>query len=542
MTKTQSFDEYNEMMTARQKMPIGIQDFGSIRREGYVYVDKTRYMREMTEVYRFIFLTRPRRFGKSLMVSTLEEYFLGHKELFKGLYIDGVEKKWKEHPVFRFDMSGEIYDAPDSLTNAIDRKLKEYERVYGTNPDDFSLPTRFQSLLKNAYEKTGLGCVVLVDEYDKPLLESEDNIKSNKVYRQVFKSFFGVLKGYDKYVRFAFFTGITKFRNVSIFSDLNNLNDISMDKRFSGICGITQQELETHFATTIESMAQEKGIAKEECIAHLKIMYDGYHFAKDLLDVYNPFSLLNALDKLDAASYWVGQTTPSYLIDKLKNGNYYPYDYTEGKEVDQSLLGMLEESGNDPTQLLFQSGYLTIKSYDDEFGMFTLVYPNKEVREGFTKWLVPVYLNIVGDGLGPTIRDFTIALRTCDMDALHNHLVSIYASLPYYEGKEPLDKVAERDVRNVAHLIFTLLGSYTFSETHFSRGRCDCLVINKDYVYIFEFKVDKTAAEALAQIETHGYAGRFENETRQVVKVGLGYSSEKRNIADFCYEMDGKGI
>lgn len=523
-------------MEQSQKMPIGIQSFPKLINGGCTYVDKTRYMWEMIQRYTFIFLTRPRRFGKSLMVSTLEEYFLGHKELFKGLYVDGVEKEWKAHPVFRFDFSGEIYDKDDSLERAIGRNLASYEEVYGTDGKDFSLPTRFQTLLQKASEKTGQGCVILVDEYDKSLLETEDNPERNKIYRQVFKSFFGVLKGCDKYVRFAFFTGITKFRNVSIFSDLNNLFDISLSERFSGICGITPDELEAYFTPTIDEIAAKKHITHDEAVGQLKAMYDGYHFAKDLLDVYNPFSLVCAMDNQDIGSYWIGQTTPSYLINKLKGSNYRAYDYTEGRMVDQSLLGMIEEGGNDPTQLLFQSGYLTIKSYDDEDGTFTLVHPNKEVRAGFTKWLVPVYLDISPDGLKPNLLDIRNALRNCDMDALRNYLVAIYASLPYYEGKEPLAKVAERDVRNVAHLIFTLLGSYTFSETHFSRGRCDCLVINKDYVYLFEFKVDKSAVEALKQVDTHGYAERFKGETRRIVKIGLGYSSEERNITDFCWE------
>lgn len=518
------------------KMSIGVQELSRMINDHYVYADKTPWIWEMINTGYVYFLARPRRFGKSLLVSTLHEYFDGNRELFKDLYIGQVEKEWKKYPIFRFDFSGEKYCDDDTLDKFLNKKLMVYEEIYGTKPYDYSLPSRFQSLLETAYKKTGLECVVLVDEYDKPLLESEDNPARNADYKSTFKSFFGVLKPYSKYVKFAFITGITKLRNVSIFSDLNNLNDISQDEKYSSICGITQDELVKYYTPAIQKMADRRGISFDECIVLLKAMYDGYHFAEDLTDIYNPFSVVNALSKCNPSSYWVSQSTPTYLLHRLERGKgkWQAFDYAEGKRVPSNLLGEIEiVPRDDPTALLYQSGYLTIKSYDEESDMFTLTYPNKEIRTGFVKWIVPLYIDVPQDTMAMTVQDLKDSLAAGDLDTFFSCFKEVYAAVPYYAGTEDKDKVLERDFHNVASITFVLLGAFVMCEPHFSRGRADCVVENKDYVYLFEFKRGKSADEALAQLETHGYTERYAGDKRQVVKVGVSFSSETRNIEEW---------
>lgn len=520
-------------MEELRRLPIGVQDFAQMRRDGYVYVDKTHHIYEMVRTGYAFFLSRPRRFGKSLLVSTLNEYFTGNKELFDGLYLGGKEKKWEKYPVFRFDFSAEDYNNPETYENVLNKKLSEYEEIYGTDANDFSLTSRFQTLLKRANERTGLKCVVLVDEYDKPLLDTINDTDLNTRIKTVFKSFFGVLKRDSMYVKFVFITGITKLRNVSIFSDLNNLNDISMDVRFSDICGITQTELENNFGVEIEDTAKANSITKEECLKELKKMYDGYHFSKKLLDVYNPFSVLNALYKTDVKTYWLGQATPSYLINTLQSGEYSLINYDEGYKVDSSLLDEMETSKYDPTTLLYQSGYLTIKGYDSMFKSYILSYPNDEIRTGFVKWLAPFYINKSKEEILTVAQKMVEAMTVCDLNVIFELLKSLYASLPYPEGEGDKEKMMEREYRNIASIIFSMVGCYVVCERHFSQGRADTIVQTNDYILIFEFKVDKSAKEALRQIDEKGYADAFKSDHRRIVKLGVDFSSKSRNIDEW---------
>lgn len=522
-----------------RKLPIGIQSFSKIIEGGYAYVDKTALLYNMVTSGCVFFLSRPRRFGKSLLVSTLDAYFSGRSKLFTGLAIEKLEKEWKKYPVFRFDMSGVNYNTQNALVLSLDYQLSEYEATYQiqsykANETDKKemLSIRFDALLKTAHKKTGLPCVVLVDEYDKPMLDIDNDEALNMASRQLFKAFFGVLKKCDEHLRFAFFTGITKFSGVSIFSDLNQLQNISLDTKYSTICGITQEELENNFKTQIQVMANSNSYTYDECIARLKSMYDGYHFADDLINVYNPFGLFNALSQKRFGYFWYDQSTPTILLERIKKNNWNFVDYLEGVTADAATLGNIEINKNDPTPLLYQSGYLTIKDYERETQSFTLAYPNKEVRIGFVKAIAPRYLTTDDAVQALDVLNFRKDLLIGDLTAMFTRLKAVYAGLPYPENSDK-SKTLERDYRNVAHIVFTLLGGISNCENHFSHGRTDCIVQMPKYIYIFEFKLDKSADEAIAQIDKMGYAEPFKADERKVLKVGVCFSSELRNIKDW---------
>lgn len=527
-------DKLLKRMGMERNLPIGLQSFADIIRDGYVYIDKTQHIYNLAKMGRYYFLSRPRRFGKSLLLSTIHEYFAGNKELFSGLYLGEHETEWKKHPVFHFDFSLQKYGTNDALNAMLDEILNKYEKEYGVANISSSLSLRFKSLLETASEKTGLGCVVLVDEYDKPMLESYDNPVLNEHYRKTFKSFFGVLKGSNQYVRFAFFTGIIKLHNVSIFSDLNNLRDISLSEKYSDICGITQEELENNLEPEIIDMTQRGGFTQEECLRRLKKMYDGYHFAINMVDIYNPFSLLNALDMGNPTSYWFAQATPAFLIERLKKGIYTVVDYNEGCDVDESLLGDIDISPNDPTSLFYQSGYLTIKSYDTLFRSFKVAFPNEEIRSGFVKWLVPHYFNNLPVGIMVWhAQQITCTLMVCELEKLFTVLKSVFSFLPYDEGSGDKEKMYEQSIRNAATVVFVMVGSYVVCEQHFSHGRSDLVVQTSDYIYLFEFKINQSAQVALDQIEEKKYADSFMSGAKKIVKLGVNFSSEERNISEW---------
>jgi len=517
-------------MVPGRKLPIGIQDFENLRKNDYVYVDKTEYIYRLVNSGKPYFLSRPRRFGKSLFLSTLCAYFEGKKELFTGLKIMELEgdgpDAWQKYPVFYFDLNKKNFKTDTALEEVLAEHLKEWESVYGDERKETSLEERFRYLLVKAVDQTGRNAVVLVDEYDKALLESnEDRLEHNKA---VFKGFFSTLKSYDHYLKFVFLTGVTKFSKVSIFSDLNQLNDISLDREYNGICGITQSELTDIFAPEIDQLAQAEGLDRKACLDALKKMYDGYHFSYGEEGVYNPFSLLNALAKKSFGMYWFATGTPTFLIEKLKRSGFDAKRFTgdEFYEEEESLTDYRVES-DDPVPLFYQTGYLTIKGFDKEFRSYALTYPNEEVKYGFLKSLAPYYLCAEKEANPLDVRSFVLDIRGGRTDALKDRFIALFARLPYSDD----ERIVEQNFQNVIYIVFMLLGQYTFTEIHSAKGRADCIVETDDYVYIFEFKRDKSAKEALQQIEDMGYAKPYMTDQRTLLKIGVNFDSKDRNIS-----------
>ena len=518
------------MHEVNRKLPIGIQDFEKIRREGFLYVDKTEYVYRLVQSGAPYFLSRPRRFGKSLFLSTLRYYFEGKMELFQGLLIEELEKDnadaWQEYPVFYIDFNKANFKADAALEAVLAEHLREWESIYGDEDRDAPLSERFRYLIRKAYEKTGKKAVVLVDEYDKPLLEggSTERVEHNK---EVFKGFFSTLKSYDGYLKFVFMTGVTKFSKVSIFSDLNQLRDISLSAEYAHICGISEREIKEYFMPEIEAMASEQGQNTEGCLNRLKKMYDGYHFHQKTDGVYNPFSLLNALQEKEFGMYWFSTGTPTFLIDKLKESGFDAKRITEGKlYADANILTDYRYDNPNPVPLFYQTGYLTIKGYDEKYRSYRLDYPNDEVRYGFMESLAPMFLQNEDSPDPLDIRSFGIDIETGDTDSLRDRFAALFARLPYPSD----EKVVEQNFQNVIYIVFMLLGQFVVTEWHSAKGRADCVVETDDYVYIFEFKRDKSTEEALKQIEDSGYAKPYAADERTLLKVGVNFNSSERTI------------
>ncbi len=517
-----------------RKLPIGVQGFQSLRGDGFVYVDKTEYIYRLTQGSRQYFLSRPRRFGKSLLLSTMRAFFEGKKELFKGLAIErlveGDADAWKPYPVFYFDFNQTNYQRETALYEVLGAILREYEAVYGASEEGCPLEERFQNLIRRAVDKTGRRVVILVDEYDKPLLEVMKNSELEEHNKAVFKGFFSTLKSYDDYIRFVFITGVTKFSKVSIFSDLNQLYDISFDDEFAAICGLTEEEIEAELAPEISCLAEKLRMGEEECRRLLKKTYDGYHFAGDSVGVYNPFSLLSALKKGKVDYYWFETGTPTFLVKRLlelgfdvrrfKNRTLYATGQT---------LSDYRGDNPDPVPLLYQTGYLTIVDYDRAGRYYTLGFPNDEVEYGFLNSLMPAYLPETMPGTGRDILSIKGYLETGDTESLRDAFTALFASIPYTTKEVPF----EHDFQTVIFLVFTLLGQYVRAEVHSARGRADCVAEVRDYVYIFECKRDGTADEALSQIEEKGYAAPYAADSRRIVRVGVSFDSEKRILKDW---------
>ena len=526
-------------MDFSRKLPIGIQDFEKLRKNDFVYVDKTEYVYILAHSNCPYFLSRPRRFGKSLFLSTLRYYWEGKKELFEGLKIAELEKDnpdaWKEYPVFYFDFNKKNFQRDTALEEVLDEHLREWEAVYGNEEANKSLEERFRHLLVKANEQTGLGCVVLVDEYDKPLLETMDVKGIDEHNKAVFKGFFSTLKSYDKYLRFVFLTGVTKFSKVSIFSDLNQLNDISLDFNFAAICGITQEELEENFAPEIEGMAKRYGFSKEECLSELKRMYDGYHFCMNCPDIYNPFSLINAFSKKDLGSYWFSSGTPTFLIKKLSDINFDVRKFDSLIKIDESEITDYRPENPDPIPLFYQSGYLTIKSWNDRQRSYKLGFPNDEVKYGFLKSLAPTYLKVENHPAPFNISLLDDAVEEGDTDGIRDWFTALFALLPYPTSGD-LDGITEQSFQNVIYISLIVLGKYCRTEVHSAKGRADCIVETPDYVYVFEFKRDVSAKEALRQIDENGYAKPYAADKRRLFKIGVNFSSQEKNISEWEVE------
>ena len=506
------------------KYPIGIQSFEKIRRGGYAYVDKTALMYKMVSEGSYYFLSRPRRFGKSLMVSTLEAFFSGKKELFEGLYAGSADWDWQEYPILHLDLNVKKYESKEDLDKVLNRHLEKWEQLYGSPYADRDLEERFLQVVELAFEQTGRQVVILIDEYDKPLLQAIGNEALQTEYRNTLKAFYGVLKSCDACIKFAFLTGVTKFGKVSVFSDLNNLIDISIDHRYAEVCGISEHELYRDFDDSILALAEANGLTKEECCERLRLDYDGYHFGIEGPGMYNPFSVLNTFAKLRFSDYWFETGTPSFLVHQLKK-TCYPLENMTTEDVATDTLNSIDVMDDNPLPLLYQSGYLTIRSYDSEFDTYTLGFPNREVEQGFIKYLLPFYTPKVTDKTRFSIKQFTLDVQGGRAEAFMQRLEDFFATGDY----EVVGK-AEKYFQNTLYVFFRLLGFYVDVERHTANGRMDTVIQTPEYIYILELKIDRTAAEALQQIEDKGYARPFEGDRRTLFKIGVNFSTATKLI------------
>jgi hypothetical protein len=459
------------------------------------------------------------------LLSTIKAYFEGKRELFKGLAIDSMEDvEWQARPVLYLDLNTEKYDKPEKLDDVLNDFLKKQEALYGSEESERSLGLRFQGIIRRACEKTGHRVAILVDEYDKPMLQAIGNETLQDEYRSTLKGFYGALKSMDGYIKFAMLTGVTKFGKVSVFSDLNNLNDISMDLTYYNVCGITEEELLSNFPSHIDALANANGISREDCIEKLRHLYDGYHFEENAPGVYNPFSVLNTLSKMKFSSYWFETGTPTYLVELLRQYDYQ-LENLENIETDADVLNSIDPTTTNPIPVIYQSGYLTIKGYDEEFKMYRLGYPNAEVEEGFIRFLIPYYTSIDRVSAPFQIQQFVKDVRSGECERFVNRLKAFFADTPY-----ELTKSLENHYQNVLYIIFKLLGFYAHAEYHTSYGRIDLLVESKDYRYVMEFKLDGTAEEALQQIKSKDYALPFSMDQKKTYLIGMNFSKETRNI------------
>ena len=529
-------------------MPIGVQSFKVLRNDRYLYVDKTKYITQLVTSNRVYFLSRPRRFGKSLFLSTLSAYFLGQKELFKGLCLEKAEEEqavlenraaWQEYPVLYLDFNIGKYTDSGALNERLHVMLSEAESSYGISTSKEAQPffaSRFEKLLKGAYQQTGKQVVILVDEYDKPLLQTMGvNEILNEQYRNELKAFYSVIKTCDEYIRFAFLTGVTKFSKISIFSDLNNLKDISLHETYAGICGITQKELEDNFEPEIQALAERQGLDYPQAIAALKQWYDGYLFHPAGEGMYNPFSLLNAFDYKEIKSFWFSTGTPTFLVNFLKEAHYFIPDLEENVELDEEGLQMYRAVAQDALPILFQSGYLTIKEYIKEAQMYRLGFPNDEVRYGFLKNLLPAYTAVPFGDTGKSVWRFVEDIRKGKVDAFMERMQSLIAGISYDNFSSKELKLREQNYQTAVYLIFKLMGQFVQTEVHCSTGRADCVVQTADSIYIFEFKLsgNGNAEDAIAQIQKQNYAAKYKTDGKKIVLIGSSFDEGVRTIKEW---------
>ena len=508
--------------------PIGIQSFVEIRSLGSIYVDKTALVHELVDTGKYYFLSRPRRFGKSLLISTLHEYFIGNRAIFKGLAIDRLEPgEWPCHPVLHIDFNGQLYDSKTSVGEVLESCLREWEREYGASDASMSYALRFGAVIKNAVEKTGRQVVVLIDEYDKPILDVLGDKELEENNREVLRSFYSVMKSQDANLRFVMLTGVGKLPQMNVFSGLNNIEDISMNPIYSTICGVTEPELREYFGKGVSDLAEANGLTVAETYEALKANYDGYHFAGDMRDIYNPYSLLTALKNRMITDSWYRTGTPTHLIKALKRAEA-PIEDLDGTvcSFDQLLNGNV--TGDDIVATLYYTGYLTIKEFDRMTNTFVLGYPNGEVRRGFLQNVLGV-LTRVGDGRASTlVIELQMKVRSGDIGGYLEKLRSFFADFPY-----ELIKRNEAHYQDVIYCITKLLGFYVQAEYRTSSGRADMILGTKEAVYVFEFKLDAGADAAMSQIDAKEYVLPFAADGRRVVKVAVSFSSETRNIADW---------
>lgn len=527
---------------SNMKYPIGIQSFEQIIQGGFVYVDKTDLVYQLVSSGKIYFLGRPRRFGKSLLVSTLEQYFLGNKELFKGLTMDKLETEWKQYPVFHVDFSTGNYLNDGALEEKLSGTISRWETRYGVENTYDDLGLRFQEVLRAAHEKTGLGAVVLIDEYDKPILDVLDldyqvehlgkMISLEEKHRNIMKSFYATFKGADADLRFVFLTGVTKFSQISMFSGFNQPDDISLNRKYEAICGITKEELVRYFAEPIKELAEDYDCSYDEMLTMLKQKYDGYHFSKRMTDIFNPFSILNAFNQMDFGNYWFKSGTPTYLVRLLSHfdqnmneliGKYYSTSQFDDYKADVEM----------PLPMIYQSGYLTIKGFDRDTQSYLLDIPNNEVREGLLTVLANNYLKTKEDSASWLISSVH-QLKRGKLQEFMNSLTAFLASIPYSVRRRNDEREYERYFGYTFYLLLRMLSCYLlYREKETSQGRADCVFETPNDVYIFEFKLDGTADAALQQIEEKGYAREYATDSRRIHQIGVNFSSKTGTIEEW---------
>ena len=513
--------------------PVGIQTFERIRKENKLYIDKTEYIYRMTHSGGcYFFLSRPRRFGKSLLVSTFESYFSGKKELFEGLAIEKLEQEWMEYPVLHFDMSGGKHMEKEQLEDYLSNRLEAEERKWGITHTKRGANDRLTELITTAYEISGKQVVVLIDEYDAPMLDVAHDKETLDVLRNLMRNFFSPLKMCEPMLRFVFLTGITKFSQVSIFSELNNIKNISLDDEYAGVCGITKEELLTQMSEDIDVLAEAQGMTREETIAKLKENYDGYHFSPASPDVFNPYSLLNCFDDKNFGAYWFSSGTPTYLINMLRKFKVLPAKI--GRSLARSsAFDAPTENLKTITPLLYQSGYITIKGYDKMSQLFTLDLPNKEIKVGLFESLLPYYLEgMYAEEGDVAIAQMSVLIRQGDMDGALRLLQEFLGTVPYCNNTN-----YEGHYQQVLFIIFTLLTHFVVDvEVHTPNGRVNVVMETEDTLYLIELKLNKSAQSAMQQINLKQYGQRFARCGKPIVKVGVNFDAKKGNIEDWIIE------
>lgn len=510
--------------------PIGIQDFEKLRTEGFLYIDKTELIYKLVTTGSYYFLSRPRRFGKSLLVSTLDAYFKGKKELFEGLAIENLEKKWTPCPVFHIDLNTGNYNSEAALLATINHQLCLFEELYGSNASETNVELRFMGVVERAYQQSGQRVAILIDEYDKPLLQNIGNEDLQERLRDILRSFYSVLKTQDRYIRFGLLTGVSKFGKLSVFSDLNSPKEISMDARYAELCGITETEIHRYLEPQLCEMAVKHKVTYDEMLQRLRKRYDGYHFEHDTVGLYNPYSLLNAFDSMTLKDYWFETGTPSFLIRSLKQSNYN-LNNLNCEEQPADVLNCIDYGEANPIPLLYQSGYLTVKGYDNRFNVYTLGFPNDEVESGFVNYLVPMY-----SPLGKTqaiffVQNFVKDVENGDVDGFMTRLQTLFADNSYQVQGQ-----MELYFQNTMYVIFKMLGFYVDIERTTSRGRIDMVITTANYIYVIELKLDGSAVDALKQIDIKGYTEPFAKDTRTLYKIGVNFSSDIRGIEEWKVE------
>ena len=507
--------------------PIGIQNFEDLRSREYVYIDKTHLIYSLVKSGKYYFLSRPRRFGKSMLVSTLEAYFRGKRELFDGLAIEQFETDWIEYPIFHLDFTGKAYTDEQSLTDILNYHLSLWEREYGVSCGA-NLDTRFKQVIDAAYEKTGKKVVILIDEYDKPIVDNLDNNSLADIYKKVLQGFYSVLKAKDGKIHFGFLTGVSKIGKLSVFSGLNNLKDISMASDYAAICGISEEELHKYFQNSVSELGEANNLTEDECYSKLKDMYDGYHFTANSAGMYNPFSILNALSDKEFKEYWFETGTPTLLVNVMKKTSFDVTTLSDNVVVTASALNGMQDIVNKPVPLFFQTGYLTIKDYDKEYNEYRLGFPNDEVKNGFLNFIYSYYVPVNPAEDSTKVSQLSRALKSGNPEVFMQTLEALFANTTYQ-----IQGNAEKDFQYAMYIIIELLGEYVQAERTTSNGRIDLLLQTKDYIYIIELKIDNTADAALQQIEDKGYDKPFADDSRKLYKIGVSFSTKERRIEEW---------
>lgn len=518
-------------MEERDRYPIGQQDFRNLRKGGAYYVDKTQYIAKiLRSSSQYYFLARPRRFGKSLFLSTIHYFFEGERALFKGLYIDSIDWEWEKYPVFRLDLNSGDYTDPANLDKLLENLFSKWEQKYGVDAGDYDPSTRFYNIIEAAYEQTGRQVVILVDEYDKPLVKNLNSDDDFEIYRKRLAAIYSNFKTCAPYIKLVFITGVSRFSKLSIFSDLNNLNDITFKNDFADICGITEKEMYEYFRSGIEDLARFRRISYQEACARLKKNYDGYRFAEFGSDIYNPWSLLNALSDKEITNYWNMTGIPTLIAESLKNIDADLKKYLECTCLKKNLLG-LDLKSADPTALLYQTGYLTIKDYDEDDQLFTLGVPNREVKEGLFDVLLPYYLEKKKNTIGRVVQDLVKSVKTGVPEEFMECLQAYFAGVPY-----SMEMDNEKNFHNAFYILTSLLDIQANAEVVTSDGRIDMLLQSRKFIFVIELKYDGTAREALDQILRKRYDLQWRNDPRTLFKIGASFSSETRTVGDWLID------